>query len=138
MSDNPERHHTDCDYRNSMAARETEEIFGLPERTDVFGCTCDAGSDYAPGPWSVRSDRYGITVDAGVDDPFAICEMAGIGAHAESDARLIAAAPDLLAACQERIANSIAGPYTRDPDTGELCYPGLARMADAVNKATGA
>lgn len=37
----PEEHHEDCDYRNSMAARETESIFGVPDGetpTDVFDC----------------------------------------------------------------------------------------------------
>jgi len=41
-------HHEDCDYRNSMAARETEELFGVPdgeERTDVYDCNLDCEND---------------------------------------------------------------------------------------------
>lgn len=38
MSGDPMKHHVDCDYRNSMMAREAEETFGLPERTAVYYC----------------------------------------------------------------------------------------------------
>lgn len=34
----PEQHHQDCDYRNSHAARETEALFNLPERTELHAC----------------------------------------------------------------------------------------------------
>jgi hypothetical protein len=38
---NPDDHHRDCDYRNSVAASETDRTFGVPEgeqATDVHDC----------------------------------------------------------------------------------------------------
>lgn len=45
MSGDPMKHHVDCDYRNSVLAREAEETFGLPERTDVYDCNLGCGDD---------------------------------------------------------------------------------------------
>lgn len=53
-------------------------------------------TSHTPGPWKVSECRFGITVDS--LDLGVICEMEAVGAHARADARLIAAAPDLLKA----------------------------------------
>ena len=48
MSLAPEHHHEDCDYRNSLAAKETAEMFGVDvnEHSEVFPCNlgCDGMS----------------------------------------------------------------------------------------------
>lgn len=38
-----EQHHEDCDYRNSTAAKETAETFGVDveENSEVFPCNLD-------------------------------------------------------------------------------------------------
>lgn len=45
MSGDPMKHHVDCDYRNSMFAREAEEAFGLDEHTDIYECNLGCGDD---------------------------------------------------------------------------------------------
>lgn len=42
-----EEHHEDCDYRNSMAAKETAETFNVDvaENSEVFDCNLDCEHD---------------------------------------------------------------------------------------------
>lgn len=40
-----DEHHEDCDYRNSMSARDTEEILNLPERTESYECNLECEQD---------------------------------------------------------------------------------------------
>ena len=43
----PEQHHIDCDYRNSHAAKETSELFGvdIEENSEVFECNLGCGDE---------------------------------------------------------------------------------------------
>lgn len=45
----PELHHEDCDYRNSSAAAEAAELFGLDDDREVFPCNlhCEEEDDHA-------------------------------------------------------------------------------------------
>lgn len=80
---------------------------------------------HTPGPWTVethRDVRWVVAVDK------RICEFAYINAHEEANARLIAAAPDLLAALQRAI-----------PEIAVVGMPELLEQArDAIKKARGA
>lgn len=78
---------------------------------------------YTPGPWRVISEEWKSLSIHGIDDRF----IADVSLHydtAESNARLIAAAPDLLAALENL-----------------LCEPMAERTVDAakraINKAKG-
>jgi hypothetical protein len=62
---------------------------------------------HTPGPWKVdrRSRRFGaetirLTVWKGVKSLEMICAIAGDDSESEANARLIAAAPELLEACK--------------------------------------
>ena len=64
---------------------------------------------HTPGPWVFRPDpngkpHYWVKRDGG----FVICRVSG---HGEADARLIAAAPELLAALESLLARSKQVPY---------------------------
>lgn len=69
-----------------------------------------SGSKHTPGPWAVKKgSRYSRTGGFSIDSHGHWLELATIFAHiaeetnhlGEANARLIAAAPDLLAACEE-------------------------------------
>jgi len=71
-------------------------------------CICDQPRKHAnhtKGPWSVDSELDPINVPyifgiSGITgEPYCVCEVR-LGPRAESDARLISAAPDLLEACK--------------------------------------
>lgn len=91
-------------------------------------------------PWSdkVRSrDSFGFGDYRGIHVA-AIRHHAGAGMaprwHAEANARLIAAAPDLLAACQAAIR--VVNEYTTEPIPAGV-YSRLARvLGDAIAKAS--
>ncbi len=88
-------------------------------------------SKHTPGPWTVFdaakedgiSDFYGI--DAPNGDAVVLYDREG-GIESEADARLIAAAPDLLEALQQLVA-------CHDEPT----CPGLDLARAAISKATG-
>lgn len=91
-----------------------------------------------PGPWTAakdgegsRGDIYHVSADLGTVDGAAVCEFCY-----EADARLIAAAPDLLAACEAllRFAESVR------PGGGVLAgeHDMLRDARAAISKAGGA
>ena len=86
---------------------------------------------HTPAPWQAKGDyiyaRNGMT-------PIADCDV-GLRSRKERevDARLMAAAPDLLAICQEFIAS--LGPDGYFPNPG---YTKTQKMRAAIAKATGA
>ena len=94
-------------------------------------------TQHTPGPWHVSNDMYGVGnllvagVTASNAEPIANC---GIGKTGKANARLIAAAPDLLALLQ-RIAEGdvMAGDFNHAETVHE--YQKLARAA--IAKATG-
>ncbi len=65
-------------------------------------------SRHSPGPWITQVDEAPFTVEAAIATDPAICELLPRDAEIfteedEANARLIAAAPDLLAACQRTV-----------------------------------
>ena len=97
-------------------------------------------TNHTPGPWRIVGGtevRGGGTI---------ICNTADyrvpnpdLEAVASPDARLIAAAPDLLAALEELIAEWDATHADEDHRTGYTLDTGGIRMArDAIARATGA
>ena len=98
---------------------------------------------HTPGPWIIREGDFGesefvITTEARQElGIVSICEInvyfdGDIGAEQKANARLIAAAPELLAALNEIAAwgDGEAGPHMDEP--GAAC---IARAA--IAKATG-
>lgn len=129
----PEDHHPDCDYRNSMAAKETAELTGVDvaENSEVYDCNlgCVPTPDHTPGPLHVEF----------VDEAWEVVTESGTGIASvwdkEADARLIAAAPDLLAACEAFVRLNVCerrgiGVYV---DCGECP---CCLMLAAITKAT--
>ena len=97
-------------------------------------------ADYTPGPWTV--EEYGDddvpTLVIHKDSESRVCFMATPGsrgdpAKIEADARLIAAAPDLLAACKH--AMTIALEYDETGFAGTVVLKRMLR--EAITKATG-
>lgn len=117
---------------------------------------------HTPGPWKIRyggipdSDGFGIASDIG--DPRIVAECWPCGTTKDlrermmADAHLIAAAPDLLAACKAVLANEVLADTLRSgknpdldfasdvPDYAEDCRK-LAEVFDlleaAISKAEG-
>jgi hypothetical protein len=95
---------------------------------------------HTPGPWSVHGDSHTLI---GADDgkmmlasafhKHAVCEWQRTQAEAQANARLIAAAPELLAALQ------LAWKYYNDPtyqdDLTEIAF--ADDVVAALEKATG-
>lgn len=109
-------------------------------------------SDFTPGPWTVETDDEGIYVLMGTlkgDDEHLAIYTAPYNAHTEfgshlsserriADARLIAAAPDLLAAAQ--LGLRIAMGWYENGDyagSGEDILEEMAPIRAALAKATG-
>ena len=96
-------------------------------------------TNHTPGPWTIANGH-----DARVyliDDArgHAVGELVYADARKPADARLIAAAPDLLAALEELIAEWDATHADEDHRTGYTLDTGGIRMArDAIARATGA
>lgn len=64
-------------------------------------------SNHTPGPWHVTAMHKGIRPSfrsPGENGGFAICEMYADGRDVVANARLIAAAPELLEACEACLA----------------------------------
>jgi hypothetical protein len=105
-------------------------------------------TQHTPGPWTVGHTRtfthsggifgtetavhYGDAVNRGN----CIAHAYGHGAlsHSEDDARLIAAAPDLLEALKEMLANP-AGDYDTTDDYEKACKKAHAAIAKATGGA---
>ena len=89
-------------------------------------------TEHTPGPWVVNETRgHAFFIDAPDHN---ICY---VGRIAEADARLIAAAPDLLEACEkalEAAANLPSCDSQLDRQTLDDLYDQLAHV---INKATG-
>lgn len=106
-----------------------------------------ADMSYTPGPWAYRDSVEGFRGDYCVTqgvDPTGKDELASVwscGAEgpdeAEANARLIAAAPDLLAACKfacSAIDNYLGkDPEGVDPDMSGACQ----QLAEAIERAEG-
>jgi len=84
---------------------------------------------HTPGPWTYRpagNFKYPI-VQRGDEGGFTVSGMSA--SRQEADARLIAAAPNLLEACETLLFELVAGPAARD----EV----IANARAAIAKATG-
>lgn len=107
-------------------------------------------SKHTPGPWFVVNDaiyrrpkndlyQYGGSV-AG-DMPLATVSRGWFndfdGYPAEANAQLIAAAPDLLAACKLHIDTISNQKRNGEPLDSEQLYLAQSMMIKAINKATG-
>jgi hypothetical protein len=65
---------------------------------------------HTPGPWTITGDRDAIEAQCpGAPYKIIIAETIGYKHIREPNARLIAAAPDLLAACEELLATHTPG-----------------------------
>ena len=84
---------------------------------------------HTPGPWRV-DDNYVLCLYDG--RPNNICRMLGRGDETEANARLIAAAPDLLEACEVMVAAYDEGLGISFRDG---YFKGVALMRKAVKKA---
>ncbi len=91
-------------------------------------------TNHTPGPWSL----VGMLIEAPREQ--AICSMKPPHfngyANAEANARLIASAPDLLAACQNA-ANVLAALATGHLESIDRDSPALAQLRAAIAKAKG-
>jgi hypothetical protein len=96
-----------------------------------------ADTKHTPGPWSILDERRGFIVTA-CDDCYDVATVRNIGNRDNAaNARLIAAAPDMLAALQTiKQLNDDAAPFG-----GEIYRDRVDRAWDAVRaaiaKATG-
>lgn len=96
--------------------------------------------EHTPGPWFVNHGRSGASYGVGQGNGGAIVVVwRGIArpksSNGAANARLIAAAPDLLAAAIELVAASDA--YEGDPDDDERCRRAIDGLRAAIAKATG-
>lgn len=116
------------------AAQPTSAGQGLPE---TAGSASLATSEHTPGPWfpvwndhyweiSLADDRHGPTIGS------VWARETGVPASSVADARLIAAAPDLLAALK-RAENLIAAAFGNHAESS----PTLEDIRAAIAKAEG-
>ncbi len=108
--------------------------------------TTEAKATHTPGPWQALDNNHtGIDIDI-KHEPFAGGTIATIWNGADDDApgemewanaRLIAAAPDLLAACNELLA--MLKEWSANPDemSGFSEFKGVHVARAAIAKATG-
>lgn len=109
-------------------------------------------SKHTPGPWSVDDDpRHGLNtlildrrndiVASTADSCMTDSDLAIAGSECEANARLIAAAPDLLAACEAMLPHLEAMIERANPaheDTGHYSDQTAVRLARAaIAKARG-
>ena len=94
-----------------------------------------AETKHTPSPWMVAGKEYGWDHFAAIITPTGIvanCHIAALSRthdQTAADARLIAAAPDLLAACEALLAS-------HRPGLGQCCKASDLGIA-AIAKATG-
>lgn len=99
-------------------------------------------SSFTPGPWVVRTIDQSLATVETQDGEYIICNAAQLRGddwkteHAErkANARLIAAAPDLLAALQRIVA--VLDKQVASPHLAERASP-LTQAKAAIAKATG-
>jgi hypothetical protein len=110
----------------------------------------DEQDEFTPGPWEVRQDFYIATCEPGSWSHAEVKSSPGvppdrIDEH-KANARLIAAAPDLLAACRSALAY-ISICVEPSCDEGDVLEDGSIHdgstaegnlLRDAITKATGA
>lgn len=89
-------------------------------------------SGHTPGPWLTERNQQGGIAVVGVNDLTGINEINVANAWYESDARLIAAAPDLLAALLA--IRAVAGQHHDAPYGDWRVVDDCARLA--IDKAT--
>jgi len=87
---------------------------------------------HTAGPWRADKWALGFSVSA-PDSHYTVCNLAGCN-NAKANARLIASAPDLLAALQMMVV--FADPSGNTPDCERLRIMG-ERADAAISKATG-
>lgn len=88
---------------------------------------------HTPGPWSVHSEMPNRIILNGSHSYDVECRTGDEPSHNADDVRLIAAAPDLLAACRQWLA-------FYDKAVRQDCFgdePGISEMRAAVSKAKG-
>lgn len=93
---------------------------------------------HTPGPWTSgraipADDTVSRIVRAGVDHIAVVMDLEGAAQEAADNARLIAAAPDLLAALQALVGEADLGEIDHDDGTRAL----LAQARAAIARATG-
>jgi hypothetical protein len=93
-----------------------------------------ANAQHTPGPWAIgnasKRDFGAVTHVGPFDHPCGICEVYGaVDDEPQANARLIAAAPDLLEACEAVLAE-VNEPYNFDHDSIAMCR-------NAIKKAKG-
>lgn len=94
-------------------------------------------SGYTPGPWIAGDDEGSDYYLVGPHDGDGIVYQPVVKLHSEANARLIAAAPDLLAAVQ-RFLDYESAMDSREDVSGMLIYAEFSDMARAaIAKATG-
>jgi hypothetical protein len=96
-----------------------------------------SGYTHTPGPWFLDPERpFVVQAPDATDYPWKVADVAsdcGSGDQPIANARLVAAAPDLLEALQEIIAGA-------DPDCGEPVCPDCTpwrRARTAISRALG-
>ena len=85
-------------------------------------------TEHTPGPWKIY-EHYGVKV-RGRSFPVAHCPVVGTNGEHEANARLIAAAPDMLAALQD-LATWV------DPNENVEDVAPLNKARDAIDEALG-
>lgn len=89
-------------------------------------------SKHTPGPWHIGLDIIGTKSETGFDRH--IVEMLWDDKQGKADARLIAAAPDLLSACQamlKAMRDAANSEYVGADDFHESILAGIGAIAKA-------
>jgi hypothetical protein len=87
-------------------------------------------SNYTPGPW--QSDHENMVYGPDASKTMQFAEIIPAGILSEANARLIAAAPELLAALRESIIGlKMAQTYLDHPDVRAIAFAKLASTASA-------
>lgn len=99
---------------------------------------------HTAGPWWVSSVQHGtVYVEARALESRMVQEVAAVGPkeggseQRDADARLIAAAPELLEAL-ERVIGTVEHAYHTSPDTDGSLWADVMACREAIAKATGA
>ncbi|BAQ18349.1 hypothetical protein [Methyloceanibacter caenitepidi] len=93
-----------------------------------------------PGPWRISESGSGYVepgIDIVSDCPWTVTAVLTDCPHYEANARLIAAAPDLLEAAQKVLAGLHERmKEARDAKEAVPVFDGIADLSDAINKAS--
>lgn len=117
-------HLCSCASRESGADVSADRATGQMER--------QPRSTFTPGPWAVEIDRGGastlVSYDTGPESG-AICKLYGSGEEKQANARLIAAAPELLEACKHTLTSLV--------DLHPKMRASISKLVAAIAKAEG-